>query len=250
MCARCGKIRVATLLVFSHRSKKSVSHNSSTNRPFHRERQSQKTRDRKSKLECKESKWERGREGERWCSESCHWCENSMEGSQTLEAIFTSSANSDRLPSAPLRRISATLSLIHTSLFPHFIPARSRYCSSKYPKQYVILSKLDISELSMMGLKMTSNGCLISYTACPKRVSLWKEWEKVSRSKIWLVFSGGCCRKLLQSFKVYASCWLFVTQAAPKLFKNRAGTRERETSRRSVCGVFSSRISLSNSHCE
>lgn len=90
-----------------------------------------------------------------------------MEGSQTLEAIFTSPARSDSLPSAPLRRISAHLSL---TLFPHFIPARSRDCSSKNPNNMLFFSKVDIGERSMMGLKMTSNGRFISYTARPKHV--------------------------------------------------------------------------------
>lgn len=93
------------------------------------------------------------REGERWCSESCHWCENSMEGSQTLEAIFTSSANSDRLPSAQRRRISAALSLIRSSLFLHFIPARPRYCSSKYPNNMLFFQSWKSVSLAWWGWK-------------------------------------------------------------------------------------------------
>ena len=68
--------------------------------------------------------------------------ENNMERSQTLEAIFTSSASTDRLPSAPLRRISATLSLAHTFLLLHSIPARSRHCSSKYPNNMLFFQSL------------------------------------------------------------------------------------------------------------
>lgn len=66
-----------------------------------------------------------------------------MEGSQTLEAIFTSSANSDRLPPPPLSRISAALSHKHT--FSTLHPSQTTLLFFQVPKQYVIFSKLDIS---------------------------------------------------------------------------------------------------------
>lgn len=87
-----------------------------------------------------------------------------MEGSQTLEAIFISSASSDRLPSAPLRRISAAL-LARTPLHSF--------------EQYVILSESEISDLSMMGLKMTSNGLFISVT---RRVQNMLRYERSGKS--------------------------------------------------------------------
>lgn len=125
---RCGKIRDQWSSAL-HRIFVLIC-NSSISSPVCSQREKrQKTSDRKSKYKSKESKWER----EGWCGERCHWCESSMEGSQTLEAIFTSSASSDRLPSALLRRISTAHSLTHTSLFLHSVPARSRYCSSKSP---------------------------------------------------------------------------------------------------------------------
>lgn len=153
--------------------KESFRFHKSTSRPSRlRGSASEKGRDEESKLKSKEREWEEegsGREGgmegvegrERWCTESCHWCENSMDGRQTLEAIFTSSANSDRLPPPAPSRISAALSHERTSLFPHFHPSQTIgcHCSSKYPNNMLFFSKLGcISELSMMGLKMTSNG--------------------------------------------------------------------------------------------
>lgn len=80
----------------------------------------------------------------------------------------------------------------HSFSYTHFTsstlhPSQITPLFFQVPKQYAILSKLDISELSMMGLTMTSNGRLITYTACPKHVSVMKGVEKVSRSKIWLV---------------------------------------------------------------
>lgn len=83
----------------------------------------------------------------------------------------------------------------------HTHPSQTTLLFFQVPKQYVILSKLEISELSMMGLKMTSNGCLISYRV-PKTCFVMKgAGKKENRSKIWLAFSGWCCQKLLLSYK-------------------------------------------------
>lgn len=171
--------------------------------------------------------WREGGKGrERWCTESCHWCENSMDGRQTLEAIFTSSANSDRLPPPAPSRISAALSHERTSLFPHFHPSQTIgcHCSSKYPNNMLFFSKLGcISELSMMGLKMTSNGPvwfslhrvarnMFGYERSGKRERIQKkkprEWSFSFR---WRAPPENFFR--VSSFG--ASCRLFVAQAAP-----------------------------------
>lgn len=68
--------------------------------------------------------------------------------------------------------ICLSLLLAHISLLLHSISARSH--PSQLTKQYGILWKLDISELRMMELKMTSKGCLNSETVVPKYVSLWE----------------------------------------------------------------------------
>lgn len=69
-----------------------------------------------------------------------------MERRQPLEATVTSRASADRLPPAPPPTLSA-----HLPLFPLFIAARSRRCGSKNPKQYVILSELDVQRASLDG---------------------------------------------------------------------------------------------------
>lgn len=110
-----------------------------------------------------------------------------MDGRQTLEAIFTSSANSNRLPPPAPSRISAALSHERTSLFPHFHPSQTIgcHCSSKYPNNMLFFSKLGcISELSMMGLKMTSNGPFdFRYTESPATCFVMKGVENASGSK-------------------------------------------------------------------
>lgn len=135
-----------------------------------------------------------------------------MDGRQTLEAIFTSSANSDRLPPPAPSGISAALSHERTSLFPRFHPSQTIgcHCSSKYPNNMLFFSKLGcISELSMMGLKMTSNGPFdFGYTESPATCFAMKGVENASRSKKkknskWsLVSAGGRRRKTSSEFRV------------------------------------------------
>lgn len=138
-----------------------------------------------------------------------------MDGRQTLEAIFTSSANSDRLPPPAPSRISAALSHERTSLFPHFHPSQiiGCHCSSKYPNNMLFFSKLGcISELSMMGLKMTSNGPFdFRYTESPATCFVMKGVENADGSKKekpckWsLVSAGGLRRKTSSEFRVWCS---------------------------------------------
>lgn len=147
-----------------------------------------------------------------------------MDGRQTLEAIFTSSANSDRLPPPAPSRISAALSHERTSLFPHFHPSQTIgcHCSSKYPNNMLFFSKLGcISELSMMGLKMTSNGPFdFRYTESPATCFVMKGVENASGSKKnpRVEFSFRWRAPPENFFRVSsfgASCRLFVAQAAP-----------------------------------
>lgn len=137
-----------------------------------------------------------------------------MDRRQTLEAIFTSSANSNRLPPPAPSRISAALSHEHTSLFPHFHPSQTIgcHCSSKYPNNMLFFSKLGcISELSMMGLKMTSIGPFdFRYTvACNMfRYERSGKRERIQKKKSheWsLVSAGGLRRKTSSEFRVWCS---------------------------------------------
>lgn len=110
----------------------------------------------------------------------------------------------------------------HSFSYTHFIsstlhPSQITPLFFQVPKQYAILSKLDISELSMMGLTMTSNGRLITYTACPKTCFCYERSGKSEQIQNMIsAFSGGCCRKLLQSFKFA----LHVGCLSPKLPRN------------------------------
>ncbi len=162
---------------------------------------------------------EKGREGWRWCSESCHWCENSMERRQTLEAIFTSSANSDRLPPARLRRISASLPHMRTSLFLHFIPARSRHCSSKYPNNMLFFLSWISASLAWWGWKRHQ----MAVQSVKQRAQNMFCYERTGKSEqiqnMPFCFFWRVPLQTSSEFQVYASCRLFVTQAAPHLSK-------------------------------
>lgn len=158
-----------------------------------------------------------------------------MDGSQTLEAIFTSSANSDRLPPPAPSRISAALSHEHTSLFLHFIPARSsRYCSSKYPNNMLFFQNLDVSvSLAWWGWKWHQMAVWFA-TQCARNMFCYERSGKCEQIqtmiRVWVfLFFFSFWRvppETSSEFQVCASCWLFVAQAAPKkkLCKNRTGT--------------------------
>lgn len=78
-----------------------------------------------------------------------------MEGRQILEAIFTSSASPDRLPSAALRKLLGTL---HT--LPFVCTSSQPGGMTDAPPAQTIWYSFRVGnrgELSMMELKMTSN---------------------------------------------------------------------------------------------
>lgn len=178
---------------------------------------------------------DRGRGRERWCTESCHWCENSMDGSQTLEAIFTSSAKSDRLPPPAPSRISAALSHEHTSLFLHFIPARSsRYCSSKYPNNMLFFQNLDVSvSLAWWGWKWHQMAVWFA-TQCACNMFCYERSGKCEQIQTMIRVLGFCffCFFLAGAagnfFRVSSLCFMLVVcrPSCPekKLCKNRTGT--------------------------
>lgn len=206
------------LQIFSSLRKGLYLLNSEIHAAIHRYTDSEKTRDRKSKLESKESKErERGREMMQW-ELSLMWEQHGRKPDTWGHFHFLCQLWQTAISTAE-ENISHSFSYTHFT-FSTLHPSQITLLFFQVPKQYVILSKLDINELSMMGLKMTSNGCLISYTACPKHVLLWKEWKKLSRSKIWLVlFLAGAAGNF---FRVSSLCFMLVVchPSCPKTFQN------------------------------
>lgn len=175
-------------------------------------------RQRKRNRELEWVNW--GVQRERWCTESHHWCEEQHGRKPDTWGHFHFLCQlRQTATSTAEENISHSFSYTHTL---HFLQTSSQ------PDHATLLPS---TQTICYSFKSWISGSLAwwrwqhdikrpfnqLHSVSKTCFAIWKEWGKVSRSKIWLVFAGGCCQ---QNFFTVSKFVLHVGCLSPKLPQN------------------------------